>query len=507
MASKLSKAVSKVKSAVKNYASNVKGGAGIVAGAAKTIIKKVGSASQTGNALKATTLPGAGNVFTGNTPQQKAKSAREQAISNGTAANGMSLKPVAKPNGMTLKPGGMTLKPGATQSSVKSSRGSSQTNSLGNQTLYQDLGGINTSSNKTVAPATLGRQLNSTPTTSVVNAQDIASTQRVTFPTAEDTFIPTITPIAPLDQQKLDLQNESQNNFQSYLDSFTPPPSSEAAYNKAQKQAGTLQKQQTVNELTGKLNSIVSQGEANKLSVVGQGRGIPEAILGGQQAQFARETAIQALPVQAQLSAAQGDLEAAEQNLNTLFKIYSDDATNAYNYKKGIKEAIYNFTDKQTQTKLQEIQKKQDREYEQQQADLKTRQSLAIEANKNGASSAVTTAILNAPDMASAIKAMGRWGVNPTEQAIKNLSLKKLQNELSGDTTTSLTQDQKEKIASNPTAKQSVARIGVISAVKDYISKLEQYKGPSNTIDFNRLTTGEEERASDWPTYNRWICY
>lgn len=141
---------------------------------------------------------------------------------------------------------------------------------------------------------------------------------------------------------KLIDQNTNKNTdlIKQLQDLVGEPPSTADAYKKAQNETQILEKQQAVNNLTGQLNTIVNQGQANQLSLVGQGRGIPEAIIGGQQAQISRETAIQALPIQAQLSAAQGNLEMANQNLNTLFKIYSDDATNEYNYKRDVATAF-----------------------------------------------------------------------------------------------------------------------------------------------------------------------
>lgn len=246
----------------------------------------------------------------------------------------------------------------------------------------------------------------------------------LTIPQKTETIIPTITP-APLtlDQQLEAAQKKSKDDFQTYLDKLIAPPSSADAYKKAQKETGILGKQQTVNDLTGKLNGIVATGEAQKLSLVGQGRGIPEAIIGGQQAEIGRETAIQALPVQAQLSAAQGDLQTATENLNTLFKIYSDDATNKYNYKKSVNEAVYAFADKQDQVAITEIQKKQDREYDEKQKALETNKALTIEAAKNGASAATLLAISKAPDFSSAIKAAGT--------TLRQVSYQQLQN---GDT-------------------------------------------------------------------------
>ena len=411
--SKIKSAVSKAKSAVKNYASNVKGGAGIVAGAVKTAINKVGAKNMTGNALQATTLPGAGKVFTGNTPQQKAKSASaQQVVSQGKKvyANGTAIPAGTRQGklvGQYITTGNSTT--GTSTGFKVPMRNDAQANNAYGQPISTE--GVMTNESSLTQNQVQGIQgRTSLPTTSVINAPNLGNVQRMTFPTKEDTFIPQIAPIELSTEQQLGMaQNESQNNFQQYLDRLAPPPSSEEAYQRAQRETGLLEKQQKFNELSGRLNAIVNQGEANKLSVIGQGRGIPEAILGGQQAQFARETAIQALPVQAQLSVAQGDLEMAEQNLNTLFKIYSDDATNEYNYKKSVNEAIYQFTDKQTQSRIAELQKKQDREYNKIQEDIKMKQDLALVSAKNGAPASTLSKIVNAKDFSTAIQSAGSY--------------------------------------------------------------------------------------------------
>lgn len=49
-----------------------------------------------------------------------------------------------------------------------------------------------------------------------------------------------------------------------------------------------------------------------------------------------------------------------------------------------------------------------------------------------------------------------------------------------------------EAFVKDTTAKQASARAGVIAAVESYNNLLTQYKGPSNTIDFNRLTNKEK---------------
>ena len=50
------------------------------------------------------------------------------------------------------------------------------------------------------------------------------------------------------------------------------------SFRQAQNESGILQKQERSNQLQGQLNEVVSRGQANQLAVVGQGRGIPEAI-------------------------------------------------------------------------------------------------------------------------------------------------------------------------------------------------------------------------------------
>ncbi len=116
-------------------------------------------------------------------------------------------------------------------------------------------------------------------------------------------YIPT-----PIEQQVAQAEDATQNSLRDYLASIQDAPDSSDAYERAQRETDILAKQQIVGDLTGQLNGIVARGQANQLAQVGQGRGIPEAIIGGIQAQIGRETAIAALPVQAQLSAAQGNL-------------------------------------------------------------------------------------------------------------------------------------------------------------------------------------------------------
>lgn len=90
------------------------------------------------------------------------------------------------------------------------------------------------------------------------------------------------------------------------------------------------QNKKVVNDLTATLNGITAKSQADQLSVTGQGRGIPEAIIGGQQAEISKEAAIQALPVSAQIAAAQGNLSLAQNHLDQVYKIKSSALDTAY---------------------------------------------------------------------------------------------------------------------------------------------------------------------------------
>ena len=213
------------------------------------------------------------------------------------------------------------------------------------------------------------------PTSNVVNTNTLGvNNTKLTFP---ETTIPDYSKYIPPTQEQIvaDKKDETDDALKDYLKSLEDVPSSEDAYLKAQKETDILQKQQLVNDLTGQLNGIVAKGQAQQLAQVGQGRGIPEAIIGGIQAQIGRETAIAALPIQAQLSAAQGNLEMANDNLDTLFKIYSDDAKNEYDNKKEVLKMVYDVATAKEKRELEKLDKLEERAYQETQ-DLNNERSV-----------------------------------------------------------------------------------------------------------------------------------
>ncbi len=131
----------------------------------------------------------------------------------------------------------------------------------------------------------------------------------------------------------------------SNLLSQNQPVKTEDIYNKDYAAAGIEAKQNLVNQYTNQLNGIVTKQQADLLKVRGDlaANGGTEAVYGGIQATINREAAINALPVSAQLAAAQGDLATAQSHLDTLFKIQSADAQAQYDYKNKLIESVIGF--------------------------------------------------------------------------------------------------------------------------------------------------------------------
>lgn len=157
------------------------------------------------------------------------------------------------------------------------------------------------------------------------------------------------TPIATSDAQT------QADKLKSLLGVYSEPISQSDIYAQAEKEAQTQKYTKRVNRYQNQLNAITAKSQADQLSVTGQGRGIPEAIIGGQQAQISKEAAIASLPVAAQLSAAQGDLEIAQSHLDNLFKIRSADAQANADYRDKLAQLTYNFFDKAEKAQLDKL--------------------------------------------------------------------------------------------------------------------------------------------------------
>lgn len=169
------------------------------------------------------------------------------------------------------------------------------------------------------------------------------------------------------------------------------PQNLESDYLKREKQAGIQKLQNQVNDYTGQLNNIISERDQNILRVEGQGRGIPDVIIGGQQAQINKEAAIKALPIQAALDTAQGNLQMAQSRLDKLFAIHREDVQNDYNFKKGIVDSLYNFATQSEQSRLNAALADQKEKKDRRLANLQTARQAALMAVETGQANLISS--------------------------------------------------------------------------------------------------------------------
>jgi len=157
-------------------------------------------------------------------------------------------------------------------------------------------------------------------------------------------------------------------------------------YAKAERDAEIQQKQQAVNDYSAQLNTIVAKQQSDLLNLRGVGatEGVTEAVYGGQAATINREAAIAALPVQAQLAAAQGNLEMAQERLDILFKLKTEDARNQYEFNNKIIDRYYQFASEEQQRALDEKKEERQRAYDVEDRNISIAQSWAKEAASNG---------------------------------------------------------------------------------------------------------------------------
>ena len=148
------------------------------------------------------------------------------------------------------------------------------------------------------------------------------------------------------------------------LDTNAPTVDRRNIYQQEEEAVQFKQKQQEVNNYTAQLNAIQAKAQADQLSIVGQGRGIPEAIIGGQQEQIAREAAIRALPVAAQLSAAQGNLQLAQDHLDTMYKLRVQDAEDKYKRWESTRNAVIPILTASEKRRLDVIDRQKENERE-----------------------------------------------------------------------------------------------------------------------------------------------
>lgn len=142
--------------------------------------------------------------------------------------------------------------------------------------------------------------------------------------------------------------------------------------------------EQLVNSLQGQLNTITSSRDSEMLKLEGQGRGQTEGFVGGEQARISREAAIMAMPVQAQLAAAQDDLESARTYAGQYFQAKMQDAQAQYQYQKDVHATIFKFLDNEQQRALAVKDKEDDRAFQTTRDHTSMLQNLADKAMEYG---------------------------------------------------------------------------------------------------------------------------
>lgn len=188
-----------------------------------------------------------------------------------------------------------------------------------------------------------------------LNSSPVIPVDTITNPTPAIT-VPT--PPATVPDTSTDL-------FNKYITNQPTPVDTSAIYAQANQAAGVQDKQQVVNDLSAQVNKINADAQAAQQTLESQsaGKDVTSAFLGKQQQEIARQAAIKALPLSAELAAAQGNLKAAQDNVNTLYKLKSDDATNQYNYRTQLLKSVYDFASAQEKAKLDKLQKEADNKF------------------------------------------------------------------------------------------------------------------------------------------------
>jgi hypothetical protein len=133
---------------------------------------------------------------------------------------------------------------------------------------------------------------------------------------------------------------------------------------KQQKEVDRQKKQ--VATYTAQLNNVVAQQNADLLRVRGDlsREGSTETVYGGIAATINREAAIKALPIQASLSAAQGNLDLAQDYLTQLTTWKTEQVNNDYTYRANVYSTLAEYVKGEENSKLEQLKTENQRKYD-----------------------------------------------------------------------------------------------------------------------------------------------
>jgi hypothetical protein len=199
--------------------------------------------------------------------------------------------------------------------------------------------------------------------------------------------------------------------FDAYMKQMSTPPDTLGIYNAERDRLGIDEKQRTFSNLSGKLNSITANRDARILRQEGfnEQNDVTKGVYSAQTSRIMRDAAIEALPVQAQLAAAQGDLQMAQETLNTMYQIKSQDAQAEWQFKQGVASSLFEFMNASEQRRLDKVMQEEERTYQEKQDFFKTQRSLLSSAMQQGAPQDVVSGIMRATTQEEAIQAAGEY--------------------------------------------------------------------------------------------------
>lgn len=189
------------------------------------------------------------------------------------------------------------------------------------------------------------------------------------------------------DAQSKDTQTKDMQTLIDEQSRIAPPQVNyEDLYRQARQESGVESKQLIVNDLSNRLNEINNRvnGDILRLRSVGAKEGVTEAVYGQQVAEIAREGQLQTLPIEAQLNAARGDLQMAQNNLDTLYKVKSSQAESNFKRWTNIVDNAREVFSKQEQRQIDDMKTKFAYNSSRIKDSTDFAQQVALEALKNG---------------------------------------------------------------------------------------------------------------------------
>lgn len=222
-------------------------------------------------------------------------------------------------------------------------------------------------------------------------------------------------------------------------------------------QQDIIAKQQALNTAQSKLAGINARlagiSAESKASVLkAEDRLVPQSVIIGEQASIERSRAIRALPLQAEALGAQAEIQFAQGNvqlaqetlrlaqdrLNTVFGLHTKDIDNAYTYKKDVITAVYSHATAKEKILLDAKLKEEERIYQERKDNVNNAQAISKIALDNGQASIASQITALDPKSKTYTQDLARLQgqvkqkVDPQEQRIKDLQIKKLEQEIAG---------------------------------------------------------------------------